>query len=236
MAAYDSIMATSRKKGYKEVKSHSHYNDPIERTQGRPAGNSRRWGDASPAVQEQVIQALIESSQQHGLNTSDTARILAIVRAESGFNPDAASSESAAGFGQFLDGTREDHGVDKKDMFDIPSNAGAVVEYYMKCKKKAESEGLDGTGKDARTYKYYHDGLNSDGKDYGGTANFNKPDGVREWIHKIEDALNPNYVPGVKGQSREGSNDCADASSLLPGELESEEEGNDFWCGQGMSM
>jgi putative chitinase len=63
MGAYDSIMAASRKKGCKEVKSHSHYNDPIERTQGRPAGDSRRWGDASPAVQEQVIQALIESSQ-----------------------------------------------------------------------------------------------------------------------------------------------------------------------------
>jgi len=236
MGAYDSIMAANRKKGYKEVKSHSHYNDPIERTQGRPAGNTRRWGDASPAVQEQVIQALITSGQQHGLSTGDMARVLAIVRAESGFNPDAASNESAAGFGQFLDGTREDYGIAKKDMFDISSNARAVVEYYMKCKEKAESKGWDGAGKDARTYKYYHDGLNSDDKDSGGTAAFSKPDGVREWIHKIEDALNPNYLPGVEVQSPEGSKDYADASSLLSGELESEDESNDFWCGPGMRM
>lgn len=235
MGACDSIMAANRKKGYKEVKPHSHYNDPIERIQGRPAGNSRRWGDASPAVQEQVIQALIGSSRQHGLDASDTARVLAIVRAESGFNPDAASSESAAGFGQFLDGTREDYGIAKKDMFDISSNAGAVVEHYMKCKKKAEREGLDGVGKDARTYKYYHDGLNSDGRDYGGTANFHKPDGVREWIYKIEATLNPNYAPGVN-ESHGGSKVYADTSSMVPEEPQSEDEGNDFWCGQGMNM
>jgi len=236
MGAYDSIMATNRKKGYQEVKSHSHYNDPIERTQGRPAGNTRRWGDASPAVQEQVIQALITSSQQHGLNTGDTARVLAIVRAESGFNPDAASNQSAAGFGQFLDGTREDYGIAQQDIFDIPANANAVVEYYLFCRKKAESKGLRGNEKDARTYKYYHDGPNSDNRDYGGIANFNKPDGVREWIHKIEDALNPNYVPGVKEESHIDSKEYADVSSPFSGELESEDESNDFWCGPGMRM
>ncbi len=236
MGTYDSFMAGSRKKGYKEVKSYSHYNDSIERTQGRPAGNSRIWGDASPAVQEQVIEALITSSQQRGLSTSDTARVLAIVRAESGFNPDAASNESAAGFGQFLDGTRKQYGIAEQDMFDIPVNANAVVEHYLFCKKRAESKGFSGNEKDARTYKYYHDGPNSDGRDYGGIANFNKPDGVGEWIHKIEDALNPNYVPGMKEQSCEGPNDYADASSPVQGKLESEDDDNDFWYGQGMSM
>lgn len=198
MGAYDSFMAENRKKGYKGVKSYSHYNDPIERAEGRPAGNSRRWGDASPEVQEQVIRALIESGRRHGLSTSDTARILAIMRAESGFNPDAASGESAAGFGQFLDGTRRQYGIAEQDMFDIPANASAVVEHYLFCKKRAERKGLGGNEKDVRTYKYYHDGPNSDGRDYGGIVNFNKPDGVGEWIHKIEDLLNPNYVPGVK--------------------------------------
>ena len=173
-----------------------------------------------------MIRALIESGRQHGLSASDTARVLAIVRAESGFNPDAASSESAAGFGQFLDGTRRQYEIAEQDMFDIPVNANAVVEHYQFCKRRAESKGLSGKEKDARTYKYYHDGPNSDGRDYGGIANFNKPDGVREWIHKIEEALNPNYVPG----------DYADVSSPVQGELESEDDGNDFCYGQGMSV
>ncbi|MDD3847223.1 MAG: transglycosylase SLT domain-containing protein [Syntrophorhabdaceae bacterium] len=236
MGVYDSLMAGCAKKGYARVKGHSHYNDPIDNAPGRPAGRSRRWGDASAAVQEQVIEAVVRSSRQHDLSASDTARVLAIVRAESGFNPDAASNESAAGFGQFLDGTRGDYGIAKEDMFDISSNARAVVEYYVKCRKKAESEGLDDAGKDARTYKYYHDGLYSDNKDSGGTAAFSKPDGVGEWIHKIEDALNPNYVPGVEEQPGGVSRELAASASPLSGKLESEGEDDDLWFRPGMSM
>lgn len=236
MGAYDSFLAAYAKKGYRQdqLKPYSHYNDPIDETPGRPAGNSRRWGDASPEVQEQVIEALIASSRQRGLNMSDMARVLAIVRAESGFNPDAASSESAAGFGQFLDGTRKQYGVSSEDMFDITANANAVVGYFMDCREKAQVKGFESQRKDEMIYKYYHDGLYSDNSDFGGLANFNRADGVGEWIHKIEDALNPNYKPGINGEPLTGPVDIADPSSLSD-PLQAEEEA-DLWSAPGMSM
>lgn len=236
MGAYDSFLAAHAKKGYRQdqLKPYSHYNDPIDETPGRPAGNSRRWGDASPDVQGQVIEALIGSSRQHGLNVGDTARVLAIVRAESGFNPDAASSESAAGIGQFLDGTRRQYGVSNEDMFDITANANAVVDCYMDCRERAQVKGFDGRRKDEMIYKYYHDGLYSDNSDFGGLANFGKPDGVGEWIHKIEDVLNVNYQPGINGGPLTGPMDIA-VSSQLSDPLQAEEE-TDLWSAPGMTM
>lgn len=236
MGMYDSFMAARAKKGYRQdqLKPYSHYNDPIDETPGRAAGNSRRWGDASPDVQGQVIETLIGSSRQHGLDVGDTARVLAIVRAESGFNPDAASSESAAGIGQFLDGARKQYGVANEDMFDIKANADAVVDYYMDCREKAQVKGFEGRRKDEMIYKYYHDGLYSDNSDFGGLANFSKPDGVGEWIHKIEDALNPNYQPGVNGEQLAGPVDI-DGPSSLSDPLQAEEE-LDLWSAPGMSM
>ena len=236
MGAYDSFLAAYAKKGYRldQLKPYSHYNDPIDETPGRPAGNSRRWGDASPAVQGQVIEALIGSSRQHGLDVGDTVRVLAIVRAESGFNPDAASSESAAGIGQFLDGTRKQYGVAKEDMFDITANANAVVDYFVDCREKAQVKGFEGQRKDEMIYKYYHDGLYSDNSDFGGRANFSKPDGVGEWIRKIEDALNPNYQPGLGGDPLTSPGDDAGSPSLKD-PLGREEEA-DLWSAPGMTM
>ncbi len=46
-----------------QVKSYSHYNDPIQTTNGQLGGayngNSRRGGDASASVQETSISALM---------------------------------------------------------------------------------------------------------------------------------------------------------------------------------
>lgn len=236
MGMYDSFMAAYAKKGYRQdqLRTYSHYNDPIDETPGRPCGNSRRWGDASPEVQGQVIEALIGSSRQHGLDISDTARVLAIVRAESGFNPDAASSESAAGLGQFLDGTRRQYGVSSEDMFDITANANAVVDCYMDCRERAQVKNIDGRQKDAMIYKYYHDGLYSDNSDFGGLANFSKPDGVGEWIHKIEDVLRPNYQPGINGGPLTDQGSIDGPSSLS--DLLQPEEDADLWSAPGMSM
>lgn len=236
MGAYDLFLAAYAKKGYRQdqLKPYSHYNDPIDETPGRAAGNSRKWGDASPAVQEQVIETLIASSRQRGLNMSDISRVLAIVRAESGFNPDAASSESAAGIGQFLDGTRKQYGVAKENMFDITANANAVVDYFVDCREKAQVKGFEGQRKDEMIYKYYHDGLYSDNSDFGGRANFSKPGGVGEWIHKIEDVLNPNYQPGINGEPLADQGGI-DGPSLLSDPLQAEEE-FDLWSAPGLTV
>ena len=103
-----------QKKGYayKTVESYSHYNDPIDRADDRAAGTSRIWGDASEAVQKRAIDALIKASQQAGLDTRQTAHVLAIARVESGFNPDAAAgTTSAHGLGQFINKTGAHYGI-----------------------------------------------------------------------------------------------------------------------------
>ncbi len=119
-------------------------------------------------------------------------------------------------------------------MFDITANANAVVDYYMDCREKAQVKGFESQRKDEMIYKYYHDGLYSDNSDFGGLANFNRADGVGEWIHKIEDALNPNYQPGINGEQLAGPEDVAGYSSLS--DLLQTEEEADLWSAPGMTM
>lgn len=230
MGKYDSFKAQHPKRGYRkeQIKSWSHYNDSIDRTEGRPCGNSRRWGDASSNVQEKVIQTVIDSCKRHELNTADTARVLAIIRAESGFNPDAASNESACGIGQLLNRTRKQYKVKDDAKFDLSVNAEATVHYYMDCKKKADFKNLTGTERDELIYKYYGDGLYSDGKDSGAVKNFSKPDGVYEWTEKIEKTLTLYEKPGLKHGTEN------DPGLLACNYLESEDE--DYYYGPGMTM
>ncbi len=114
MAVDYSKLLAPRGAGYSQssVIAKSYYNVPIDTTAGRLAGNSRRAGDASIAVQQQVINILINTSRQFGLNDHETAYVLAIARLESGFNPDAAAgTTSAHGLGQFINSTGSDYGV-----------------------------------------------------------------------------------------------------------------------------
>jgi len=81
----------------------SHYNDPIDRSPGRFAGNSHIHGDASAETQAAVMDALVEAFQRAGLDDKDTAYVLATARFESGFNPDAAAgTTSAYGVGKLV--------------------------------------------------------------------------------------------------------------------------------------
>lgn len=81
----------------------SYYDDPIDKSPGRLAGNSHVWGDATAEVQSRAIDALVSASEQAGLTPRQTAHVLAIARLESGFNPDAAAgTTSAYGLGQFV--------------------------------------------------------------------------------------------------------------------------------------
>lgn len=145
-----------------QIESWSHYREPIDRTDGRLHGESRRWGDASPEVQSRVIDSLIESSRDAGLTPRETAYVLAIARVESGFNPDAAAgTTSASGLGQFIDKTGKHYGLTNANRFDVDAQSDALVAHFVDNRNLARSRGQ---GEDY-IYKYHHDGPS---KDYGG--------------------------------------------------------------------
>jgi len=147
-----------------QIKSYSHYREPIDHSNGRLAGNSRIWGDASPEVQSRVIDELIRSSKDAGLTPRQTAQVLAIARIESGFNPDAAAgTTSASGLGQFIDKTGNHYGLNGGNRFDVGKQADALVAHYIDNMKLAKSRGQG----EEYIYKYHHDGPTSD---YGGLA------------------------------------------------------------------
>ncbi|MBD8879494.1 peptidoglycan-binding protein [Rhodanobacter sp. 7MK24] len=162
---YPSIIQ-SRGQPYRDdqVVTWSHYDDPIDRSAGRPAGNSRIWGDASPEAQSQVIDALIASSERAGLNPRETAYVLAIARVESGFNLDAAAgTTSATGLGQFIDKTGTSYGINDDNRSDLRMQADALVAHYQENAALARSRDRG----EAYIYKYHHDGPT---EEHGGLA------------------------------------------------------------------
>lgn len=192
MGRYGSFNVSVPKRDKQEVTGKSHYNDEIDRTPGRPAGNTRDWGDATIEVQDAVRDALIDAAKARGLSKHDTAVVLAIVRNESGYNPDAANKKwSASSIGQFMDKTAPEYGVSEKDRFDVRSNAEGVVRHYIKSKRWAEKwhKKAKGVEKDRWIYKFYHD-------EYGkplGFKEFDKRDGVGQWVAPIEKAIGPMF-------------------------------------------
>jgi peptidoglycan hydrolase-like protein with peptidoglycan-binding domain len=158
--------------------AHTHYKDPIDTSNGRLAGNSHVWGDASPEVQSRQIDALIEASQRRGLNTRETGYVLEIARAESGFNPDAAAgTTSAYGLGQFTDGTGRGVGITPANAGDMTRQAESLVQLYKENAALAASKGQG----EEYIYKYHHDGPQHD---YGGLAL--SRDHVMPEVHKME--------------------------------------------------
>ena len=202
MGRYDTFNVFAPKRDKQPVGKHSHYNEPIDHTPGRPAGVTRDWGDVHVPVQDTLIDALIGASKAHHLSKHDAALILAIVRDESGFNPDAANKEwSASGPGMFMDKTGPKYGVTPQERFDIQSNANGVVQDYLDCKKEVENRhhGLTDAQRDRWIYKYYHDWL-QEGR---GFKEFDKPDGVKQWISPIEKAISPLFEsPGPPSTGR----------------------------------
>jgi Ca2+-binding RTX toxin-like protein len=163
---YSMFYVNAPGKGYSAVSDNSHYNEPIDTTPGRPAGNSRKWGDASVEVQKQVIDAIINEAQNRGLSTRDTAILLALARVESGFNPDAAAgTTSASGIGQFINKTGSAYGINDANRFDIGSNVSALIDYYQYNEQLAVQNGH--ANEADWIYKYHHDGPSND---YGGLA------------------------------------------------------------------
>ncbi|MBJ7516964.1 MAG: peptidoglycan DD-metalloendopeptidase family protein [Stenotrophomonas sp.] len=157
-------MIQPRGAGYRsdQIKPYSHYREPIDQTDGRLHGESRRWGDASPEVQSRVIDTLIESSREAGLSPRETAHVLAIARVESGFNPDAAAgTTSASGLGQFIDGTGNAYQLNNGNRFDVEAQSDALVKHFIDNRQLAQRRGQG----EEYIYKYHHDGPT---RDYGG--------------------------------------------------------------------
>lgn len=147
-----------------QVKSYSHYKEPVDHSPGRLAGKSRIWGDAPLAVQKAIIDKLIAAGKGAGMNVRRVAMLLAMVKIESGFNPDAAAgTTSASGLGQFINDTGRAYGLNNTNRFDVNASVKAVVKYFLANEKLAKKNKKP----DVWVYKYHHDGPT---RDYGGEA------------------------------------------------------------------
>ncbi len=161
---YSDLLVMSPGAGYSRSKivDWSYYDDPIDYSNNRFAGNSRKWGDASIETQKKSIDTIIQNSKAIGLSNHDIAIILSIARTESGFNPDAAAgTTSALGLGQFINNTARSYGLNTTNQMNIDAQASALINHYIDNKNLAEKRGQ---GEDY-IYKYHHDGPTSD---YGG--------------------------------------------------------------------
>ncbi|MCC6610223.1 MAG: hypothetical protein IT515_11210 [Burkholderiales bacterium] len=145
------------------IAAESHFNEPIEHADGRPAGETRLWGDASEDVQEHAIEALVAASALFGLAQREAAHVIAIARVASGFNPDAADpASSRAGLAQFDDAAAERLELAGETRFDLEANAEALVRAYIEAKKHAQKRGTAGRDQDVMIYKVIHDGIEGD--------------------------------------------------------------------------
>ena len=141
---------------------HSHFDEPITRTENRYSGNSRRWGDAPPATQLAVIRAIVDGQNRRGREPELIAFGLAVARTESGFNPDAAArTTSASGVGQLIDSTGKTYGLGEENRFEIEANVTAMLTLLEECNTEARARLPDSASPEKvleLTYALYHDG------------------------------------------------------------------------------
>lgn len=164
---YERLVVPSPGHAYRDaaIRDHSHYLTPVETRSGRLAGRSRRWGDATRSVQLEAIKAIVSECRRQGFTEGEICFALALVRVESGFNPDAAAgTSSAAGLCQFIDKTREElcrrAGIRHGDPFDVRLNAvclcEALREAFAFAKRKTGDS--NSTRYYCMAYAYHHDG------------------------------------------------------------------------------
>ena len=161
---YDPFKLTEElygKKGGKdrEPVEQSYFN--TELIEGGLRGNSRKSGDASIEVQQTVVNKIIEVGSKMGMTDYEIAYTLAIARAESGFNPDAASTDSSAsGVGQFIDGTGSKYGITNENRWDVDIQVQALVDHTLDNFETARNKGYG----NEYVYALHHDGTGLGGK------------------------------------------------------------------------
>jgi len=143
-----------------EVASHSYFNTPI--IAGDLRGNSRKAGDVSPEVQQEIVNRIVEYGSRMDMEDYEIAYALATARYESGFNPDAsAKSTSARGLGQFINKTGEAYGITSENQWDVDIQIQALLEHTRDNFKLARNKGYS----NEYVYAIHHDGpsLDKDG-------------------------------------------------------------------------
>lgn len=143
----------------------------IEKPISALRGLSRIHGDASPEVQDRVIDILIEVGARYKLPYRDIAHLLLICKIESGFNPDtAAATTSAAGLGQYTDAMMMDvsqSAISKARLgfpidlrpeyaFDAERGAYGILLSYMRSKELAITH--FGSEYEKRLYLFHREG------------------------------------------------------------------------------
>ena len=149
------------KKGGKdrEPVEQSYFN--TELIEGGLRGNSRKSGDASIEVQQTVVNKIIEVGSKMGMTDYEIAYTLAIARAESGFNPDAASTDSSAsGVGQFIDDTGSKYGITNENRWNVDIQVQALVDHTLDNFETARNKGYG----NEYVYALHHDGIGLGGK------------------------------------------------------------------------
>lgn len=151
--------------------SYLHVKPDIDKPAGALAGISRIHGDASPSVQDHVIDILVEIGSRYKLSYRDIAHLLLICKIESGFNPDAAAgTTSAAGLGQYTKATVKEAAkkeISKKRLgflldlshdfvFDAERGAYGIALSFMIAKERAVED--FGKNYEKYLYLYHHEG------------------------------------------------------------------------------
>ena len=156
---YDPFKLTEElygKKGVQEGEPAKQSYFDTEIIEGGLRGNSRKAGDASLDVQQKVVNKIIEVGGQMGMTDYEIAYTLAIARAESGFNPDAASTDSsAAGVGQFINDTGSNYGITNKNRWDVDIQVQALVDHTLDNFETAKKKGYG----NEYVYALHHDGI-----------------------------------------------------------------------------
>lgn len=143
------------KKGVQEgkVAAQSYFNEPI--ITGDLRGNSRKAGDVTPAVQQEIVNKIVEYGSRLDMSDYQIAYALATARYESGFNPDAAAkSSSARGLGQFINSTGENYGITSANQWDVDTQIQALLEHTVDNFTMAEKKGYG----NEYVYALHHDG------------------------------------------------------------------------------
>jgi hypothetical protein len=136
-----------------EVAPQSYFDSPL--IEGDLRGNSRRAGDVSPAVQQEIVNKIVDVGSKLGMTDYEIAYTLATVRYESGFNPDAAAkSSSARGLGQFIDKTGKSYGIFPENQWDVDMQVQAVLEHTSDNFRMARKKGYSND----YVYALHHDG------------------------------------------------------------------------------
>jgi len=140
-----------------KVASNSYFNTPI--IAGDLRGNSRKAGDVSPEVQQEIVNRIVEYGSRMDMEDYEIAYALATARYESGFNPDAsAKSTSARGLGQFINKTGEAYGITPENQWDVDTQIQALLEHTRDNFKLARNKGYS----NEYVYAIHHDGPSLD--------------------------------------------------------------------------